>query len=354
MRAIQMTDFRKPFEITDIPDPQCGERDVVIKVEACGVCRTEWHLWNGDWAWIGFQAELPHTPGHEVAGKVVEVGSGIKKVKVGDNITVPWHWSCGDCHSCNRGITNTCENVGFAGFGGYTGAYAEYFRVPNGDTNVIALPDSIGPLDASVMSCRYMAAFGAVVRKAQIKAGEWLVVMGAGGQGLASVQIGAACGANVIAIDIDDAKLGKATELGAVATVNVATDADVGTAVRDIVGGQGAHATVDTVARPASILNSCLTTRRQGKVIQTGYTTQPDNGMLAIPMELISLYELQIIGSGIGMNHSDFPELISLVERGLLRPRDIVTEQIGLDGLTGVVEAMDEWSNVGFQVVTTI
>jgi len=352
MRAVQMVEFRKPLEITEIPDPQCGERDVVIKVEACGVCRTEWHLWNGDWEWIGFKAALPHTPGHEVAGKIVEIGSGIKKLKVGDNITVPWHWACGDCVSCNRGRTDTCMNLGFAGFGGYTGAYAEYVRVPNADLNVIPLPESIGPLDASVMSCRYMAAFGAVVHKAQIQAGEWLVVLGAGGQGLASVQIGAAAGANVIAVDINDAKLAKATELGAAATINANSDTDVAAAVNDIIG-EGAHATVDTVARPSSIVTACLTTRRQGRVVQSGYTTQPDNGMLAIPMELVSLFELQIIGSGVGMNHAAFPGLVSLVERGILRPRDIVTEQIGLDGLTGVIEAMDEWSNVGFSVVTS-
>ncbi len=106
------------------------------------------------------------------------------------------------------------------------------------------------------------------------------------------------------------------------------------------------------MARQTSIINSCLSTRRQGRVVQSGYTSQPDNGMLAIPMELVSLFELQIIGSGVGMNHADFPELISLVDRGILRPRDIVTEQVGLEGLTGVIEAMDEWSNIGFQVVT--
>lgn len=352
MRAAQLVEYRKPLEITEIPDPACGPTDVVIKVSACGICRTDWHLWNGDWDWIAFQAPLPHVPGHEIAGTIVEIGSEIRSLSVGDSVTVPWHQACGDCASCRRAHTNTCERVGMAGFGGYTGGYAEYVAVPNADLNVVAIPSSIDPLDAFGLGCRYMAAFGAVVCQGAVQAGESLLIVGAGGLGLSAVQIGVASGATVVAVDIDPAKLDRARAEGAVGVVD-ARDADALAQIAELTSG-GAHVSVDTLCRPESIQTACLGTRRQGRVVEAAYTTQPQRGILGIPMDALSLWELQLIGSGAGLNHQELDRVISLVERGVLKPSTLVTEQIGLDAVTSVYEAMDDFRNIGLSVITTI
>jgi D-arabinose 1-dehydrogenase-like Zn-dependent alcohol dehydrogenase len=352
MRAAQLVEYRKPLEVTHIPEPNCGPTDVIIEVTACGICRTDWHLWNGDWAWIGFRAELPHVPGHEIAGVVTEVGSQVRRLHVGDTVAVPWHLACGSCPSCRGAHTNTCENVGMTGFGGYDGAYAEYVAVPNADLNVIAIPASIDRLDAFGLGCRYMSAFGAVVHQGAVQAGEWVAVIGAGGLGLSAVQIATAAGANVVAVDINDEKLNNARAQGAIATVNASSAHAAATAVQDYTGG-GAHLSLDTVCREETITTACLGTRRQGRVVQAGYTTQPACGVIGIPMDALSLRELRLVGSGAGMRHSQFSQLLSLVERGVLKPSTIVTERIGLDAVTAVYEAMDNFSNIGFSVITS-
>ena len=350
MRAAQIVEYRKPVEIAEIPEPVAGPRDVVIQVEACGICRTDWHLWNGDWAWVGFQAPLPHTPGHEIAGKVVETGAEVARVSVGDNVAVPWHLACGECASCRKGWTNVCEQLGMAGFVG-PGAYAPYVAIPNADINVAVLPASIGPLDSFSMSCRYMAAFGAVVRQGRVRAGQSVVVVGAGGMGLSAVQIAAAAGANVIAVDIDKEKLDKAGEQGAVAGV-LADGPDAITEIKDLTGG-GADVAIDTVSRAATLQTALLSLRRRGRLVHAAYTTQPDNGALPVLTDVLSVSEIEMVGSGAGLPHSEFPELVSLVERGVLKPSTIVTQQIALDETTGVYEAMDNFGTVGFAAITS-
>lgn len=351
MRAAQLTEYRKPLEVVEIPDPKCGPTDAVIQVAACGVCRTDWHLWNGDWSWIGFQAPLPHVPGHEVVGTVLEVGAEVRRIRVGDTVVVPWTQGCGVCSSCLRGHINTCERVSMTGFGGYTGAYAEYVAVPNADLNVVTVPESIDPLDAFGLSCRYAAAYGAVVKQGEVQAGEWVAVIGTGGLGLSAVQVATAAGANVIAVDIDEAKLAKAKSEGAVGAVN-ASEVNAAEAVQELTKG-GAQLTIDTLCRQETILTAMLSTQRQGRVVEAGYTTAPQSGALPIPMDALGLWELRLIGGGSSTNHPDYWQLLSLVERGVLKPSSIVTEQIGLDGVTGVIEAMDTFKNVGFSVVTS-
>jgi D-arabinose 1-dehydrogenase-like Zn-dependent alcohol dehydrogenase len=351
MKAAQIVEFRKPLEIIDLPDPTPGPTDVVLKVEACGICRTDWHLWNGDWDWMGFKAPLPHVPGHEISGVVAEMGSKVKRLTLDSRVTVPWTLACGQCDWCRRGRTNVCQNIAAAGFV-YPGAYAEYVRIPNADLNVVPLPDAIEPLAAAGLSCRYMTSYGAVLRQGKVQGGQWVTVFGAGGgMGLAAVQIASAVGAQVIAVDIDAAKLEKAKSEGAVAGV-LAAEAALPQAIQEISGG-GAHVSIDTVGRSDTIVNSILGLRRGGRHVQAAYTTQPDRGMLAIPVDILGLTEVEIVGCGSGLPHSDFPELITMVERGVLRPASLVTREVGLADLTEVLEAMDAYDTIGVNAVTS-
>jgi D-arabinose 1-dehydrogenase-like Zn-dependent alcohol dehydrogenase len=349
VRAAQIVEYRKSLEVVDIPEPVAGPRDVVIGVEACGICRTDWHLWNGDWEWVAFKAPLPHTPGHEIAGKVVEAGPEVSRVKVGDNVIVPWHLACGECRTCRRGWTNLCESLGMAGFVG-PGAYAPLVAIPNADLNVVVVPASIGSLDSFAMSCRYMAAFGAVTRQGRVAADQSVVVVGAGGgMGLSAVQVAAAVDARVIAVDIDQRKLDRAAELGAAEGV-LATDALA--AIPDLTGG-GADVAIDCVSRPETLQTALLSLRPRGRLVHTAYTTQPDNGALPVLTDVLGVRELELVGSGAGMPHSEFPELVRLVEEGVLKPSAILTQQIALDETTPVFEALDAFDTVGFTAITS-
>jgi D-arabinose 1-dehydrogenase-like Zn-dependent alcohol dehydrogenase len=350
MRVAQVVEFRKPTQIAEIPDPVAGEGEVVIAVEACGMCRSDWHVWNGDWDWMGFQPPLPHIPGHEIGGTIAELGPGVTKLEVGRRVTVPWTLACGGCTWCAQGLTNLCANVRAAGFG-FPGAYAAHVAIPNADLNVIPVPEGVDALSASALGCRYMVGFTAVVRQGRTKAGEWVSVVGTGGQGLAAVQVAHAAGARVVAVDIDRRKLDLATAQGADATVLVEDPMAAAAEIKEITGG-GAHVSVDCLSRPESMLTSILSLRRKGRHVHAGYTTQPERGMVPVPIDALSLQEIELIGCGVGMPHADFPELLALVAAGRLRPAELVTEQVGLEDVTRVLESMDDFSNVGVTVIT--
>src|SRR5512145_3248672 len=115
MRAAVMTEYRQPLEIRDLPDPTPGDTDAVVQVDACGVCRSDWHLWQQDWSWVGVEVPLPRVPGHEFGGTIAEVGKGVTRFKVGDRVTIPFHLACGACDYCYTGRSNLCQALGFAG-----------------------------------------------------------------------------------------------------------------------------------------------------------------------------------------------------------------------------------------------
>jgi D-arabinose 1-dehydrogenase-like Zn-dependent alcohol dehydrogenase len=150
VKAAQLVERRAPLELTDLPDPAPGPGEVVIEVEAEGICRTDWHVWNGDWDWVGLVPELPLVMGHELGGTVVAVGSGVSAVRAGDRVTTPFHESCGRCGYCRAGRSNLCDAMEFLGLT-HDGGYAQYAAIRNADFNCIALPDSIDALSATAI-----------------------------------------------------------------------------------------------------------------------------------------------------------------------------------------------------------
>ena len=206
VKAARLVERRKPLELADLPDPVPGPGEVVVQVEAEGICRTDWHVWNGDWDWVGLTPTLPLVMGHELGGTVVAIGPGVSDVHEGDRVTTPFHESCGRCAYCRSGRSNLCDDMEFLGLT-HDGGYAQYAAIRNADFNCIKLPDSIDALSAAAIGCRYMTAFHAVTRQGRLTAGQWVAVHGAGGIGLSAVQIAAALGGRVIAVDLADAKL---------------------------------------------------------------------------------------------------------------------------------------------------
>ncbi|MDQ0155045.1 zinc-dependent alcohol dehydrogenase family protein [Robertmurraya andreesenii] len=347
MRAAQIIEQRKPLKIGNVPDPTPGPHDVIVKVEASGICRSDWHAWMGDWEWLGLSPVLPIIPGHEMGGVVEAVGAEVKNFRPGDRVTTPFHEGCSHCSNCQSGHSNRCDNLQIYGFA-YDGAYAEYVKIPNGDFNLVKLPDEVDFVTAAAIGCRYMTGYHGVVR-ANLQPGDWLVVHGTGGVGLSSIQVGNAVGAQVIAVDVDDAKLEMARKEGAVATIN-ARNENVVEAVKQITKG-GAHASIEALGIQETILNSVLSLRKGGRHVQIGLTTHNEAGIVGLPIDAVTAQELEIVGS-LGNPRTEYDGLLALIAQGKLNPRSLVSKEVSLDDVNDVLNDMTNFRTYGFNVIT--
>jgi D-arabinose 1-dehydrogenase-like Zn-dependent alcohol dehydrogenase len=337
MRAAVFEAVRKPLVVRDMPDPPCPPNGAVVRVEANGICRTDWHLWAGDWTWVGVALQPPWVMGHEFCGVIEEVGPGVAQWKKGDRT----------CEWCRSGHHNICDTPLVPGVA-YWGGFGRLVGIPYADVNLVRLPESVAFTDAASMGCRYMTSFHAVVDRAQVRAGEWVAVHGCGGVGLSAVQIASALGANVIAVDVSDEKLAAAKGEGAVHVIDAAKDEPIG-AIMGLTGG-GAHVSIDALGVAATCRNSVMCTRKRGRHIQIGLTSADEKGEIALPIDIIVLKEVQLLGS-MGMQAPRFPSMLRMVESGKLKPGKLVHRTIGLEDVSGVVESMDKYGTLGVTVI---
>src|SRR3954447_2291324 len=227
MRALCFESFGGPLTVRDLPSPDPPPDGVVVRVAASGLCRSDWHGWQGH----DPDVVLPHVPGHELAGTVAEVGAGVRRWRVGDRVTVPFVNACGRCAQCAAGEHQVCPNQTQPGFT-HWGSLAQFVALDAAAVNLVALPDELSTSTAATLGCRYATAFRAVVQVAGLRPGEWVAVHGCGGVGLSAVQIAVAAGARVVAVDGAGAALELAGRFGAAATVP--GDDDVPAAVSDL------------------------------------------------------------------------------------------------------------------------
>ena len=342
MRAIYFSEFRGELTVREVDDPVIPTHGVVIKVEATGLCRSDWHAWSGH----DSDVQLPHVPGHELAGTVHGIGEGVTKYKVGDRVTVPFVNGCSKCSFCLSGNAQVCPTQTQPGFTQW-GSFAEYVSIENADFNLIALPESISFSTAAALGCRFATAFRGIVERAKLAPGEWVSVYGCGGVGLSAIMIAKALGSKVIAVDINPDALAKATELGADHVVNSAQVNPVET-IRKL-SEMGAHVSIDALGAESTTQNSVLSLRRRGRHLQLGLLLT-ESGNTPMPMARVIGWELDILGSH-GMAAVDYPKMLEMVASGALQPQKLVDREVSLaEGATALAQ-MEHSPSAGITII---
>ena len=343
MRAIVFDQFQGPVDVREVADPSAPDGGVVVRVHATGLCLSDWHAWAGHDADI---TTLPHVPGHELAGTIAEVGAGVTKWQVGDRVTVPFVSGCGTCEWCRSGQAQVCPDQTQPGFT-HWGSYAELVVLHAADANLVAIPDDVSFETAASLGCRFATAYRAVAGRAQVQAGEWVAVVGAGGVGLSAVMIAVARGAHVVAVDRSPGALDAARRAGAEHTV-LADGLDVPTVVHQMTDG-GAHVAVDAVGSEQTCADAVLSLRRRGRHVQIGLFPPVDGGP-RVPMGRVIGWELDVLGSH-GMAAADYPGMLALIESGALRPQELVARVIGLAEAAELLPGLDTSTLAGMTMI---
>jgi len=342
MKALVLEGIQR-LAVRDVPDPEPAALGATLRVKANGVCRSDWHAWIGD-----LKRDFPVILGHEMTGIIEEVAPGVTRFKKGDRVVVPFCGSDGSCEYCQRGWSHLCDNMKVPGRE-YSGGYAEYVSVPLADRNLVALPEEISFTDGAALGCRFMTAFHALVDRAELRPGEWVVVYGCGGVGLAAVNIAAALGASVIGVDVNPANLELARQMGAHHAINSRETRPVD-AVMEITKG-GAHVAVDALGIAETCVNGLHSLRKGGRHVQVGLTTKKEAGSISLPIDMMVYRELKLLGS-LGMPAHDFDAMMPMVAQGRLAPGKMVTREISLSEVVDVFESMTKATNTGAHVVT--
>lgn len=343
MRAALLTGYRKPLEIKEIPDPECPENGVVLQVLACGVCRSDWHSWNGS----DPDVILPIIPGHEYCGVVLEVGKNVHHWSLGDRVIAPFLLACGTCHDCTAGNQTICGTQVVPGFT-QNGAFAERIAVPFADTNLTRLPQNMDPGVAASLGCRVTTAWQALTERAALAPGEWLVVWGGGGVGLAALLLGRALGARVVIVDVVPEKLEHAKTLGADVVVN-GRDPDAVQQVIDATNG-GAHVAVEALGIEETTVNAMKSLRKLGRMVQIGMPAGKHCEM-KLPWDVLYAGQLTIYGTR-GMPGHRYPSLLRLIDGGHVDLAPMIARHIPLSKASDELAAFDHPTPPGIAVIT--
>lgn len=306
MKAAIVRSFREPLQIEEVPIPTPGRGQVLIKVEASGVCHTDLHAADGDWP---VKPKLPFTPGHEGAGRVVARGADVSSLKDGDAVGVAWlHQACGECEFCQSGRETLCpkqENSGYS----VNGAFAEYVLAPA--HFAARIPDSMSMVDAAPILCAGVTTYKAL-KQTEARPGQWVLISGVGGLGHLAIQYARAMGLHVAAVDIGEDKLALAKKLGAEWTAD-ARGADVaGTLQREL---GGVHGAVVTAVSPPAFRQAIGMLRRGGTCALVGLPP----GEFGLPIFDVVLNGYTVRGSIVG-TRLDLAEALQIAQWSHIKP----------------------------------
>jgi alcohol dehydrogenase len=343
MKAVVYYQFGGPISIEHVADPAPAADGAVIRVEATGLCRSDWHGWRGHDPDI---KEFPHVPGHEFAGTVVEVGHDVDAGFIGRRVTIPFVAGCGQCFECRRGNEQICDAQYQPGFTG-PGSFAECVAVRYAVGNLVALPANVSSEAAAALGCRIATAYRAVAAQGAVQPGEWIAVHGCGGAGLSAVIIGRAVGARVIAIDVRGEPLALAKKLGAEAVLNARETGDIPAAIRDITG-RGADVSLDAFGSAATLTNSVLCLAKRGRHVQIGHVADEETLPATLVRRVVG-WELKLLGSH-GMQARAYPALFELIDAGRLDPLQLIDRVTTLDEAPQALASMNEYRGRGVTI----
>ena len=319
-KAAVVHSFHSPLTVEQVPPVRLGPDQVRVKVEASGLCHTDIHAAHGDWP---VKPSPPFVPGHEGVGIVVETGSHVTEVQVGDRVGMPWlGYACGTCDHCVSGWETLCleqQNMGYSidgGFGEYAVAYGRY---------VVKVPDGVDPFDAAPLTCAGVTTYKAV-KVAGTRSSNLVAVFGVGGLGHLAIQYAAIAGGRVIAVDILDEKLELARELGAEFTVNAAREDPV----EAIQALGGADQAIALAVSPRAFEQAYGSLRRGGTLV---FVALPADNEVKLPIFETVLNGITVVGSIVG-TRADLREVFALHAAGRthvireVRPLVTVNESI--------------------------
>jgi len=318
MRAAVLHPSAKELRVEDWPEPSLGPGDVLVKVAACGLCRTDLHYLHG----VPTAKAPPLVLGHEVSGTVESVGSGVQGIATGAKVLLPPVLPCGSCDLCRRGRGNICAKMLMLG-NHRDGGFAERVVVP-ADCAFI-LPPNLPLEESSVLSDAGSTAYHAVVNRGRVAPGEWVAVLGCGGVGLSVLQIVKAVGGHIVAVDVAPEKLDAAKRLGADEVVD--GRGDTVKQLRKITGG-GPDVAFEVIGHPATIRAAVEGVRAGGRVVVVGYA----DADVPLPAGRIMFRELEVRGS-LGCPLQEFPRVLALAASGAFDLKAMVTHRFSLENI---------------------
>jgi alcohol dehydrogenase, propanol-preferring len=300
MKAAILHEFKRSLSLEQIESPKLEAHEILIEVEACGVCHSDLHVADGDWVQLNRIVKKPLILGHEIAGRVVEKGATVSELQIGDRVGVPWiHWTCGQCEFCREGNENLCVNQKITGVT-VDGGFAEFVKAPA--THAMRIPERLSSIEAAPLFCAGVTVHRAL-KKARISPGQRLAVLGVGGLGHLAVQIGSSLGAEVTAVDVSDEKLALAKSVGASATLNAATS-DVAKELRKL---GGVHVALVASAATTAYQLAFSGIRPTGTLLVVGLPADS----ICFPPILMASLEISIQASAVG-TRQDLREVLAM------------------------------------------
>ncbi|MDX2447545.1 MAG: zinc-binding dehydrogenase [Desulfobacterales bacterium] len=332
MKAVRLIETGKPLQEQEIPIPSVGDHDVLVRVKAAGICHSDVHYRAGKSA-VGV---LPQTLGHEVAGVIEKVGSGVENARIGERVSLHYLLTCGNCDYCRQGREQFCVTGSMIGKH-RDGGYAEYITVPA--RNAVPLPDAVSFEQGAVLMCSTSTSFHAL-RKARLRAGESVAVFGAGGLGMSAIQLAFTMGASaVFAIDISPQKLATAETYGA-----IPVDASICDPVKTLLqktAGKGIDVSLEVIGLPETMQQAVRCLGVFGRAALAGIADSP--------FEIDSYQELlgretQIIGCS---DHllEELPILLEFLRQGRIDLSHVITESVSLDAdaINDVLDKLEQF-----------
>jgi len=334
MKAVRMVETGKPLELQEIPVPEIGNRDVLVRVRAAGICHSDAHYRAGR----STMGKMPITLGHEVAGVVEKIGSQVTNIKVGGRVCLHYNISCGDCYHCTTGNDQFCDTVKMIGHH-VDGGYAEYVAIPA--RNAILIPDEIPFEEAATLMCASATAMHAL-RKGKVKAGETVAIFGVGGLGLSAIQLAKAMGAvEIYAVDIKQDKLELASEYNAIPID--ASRVDAIEEIRKLTKGRGVNVAFEMIGLRKTMEQAIDSVGNLGRAVMVGLNQQPIE--INTYMQVLGK-EAEIIGSN---DHllSELHLLMDMARRKILDTSHVVSQIIPLDAdkINQRLDDLDRFTN---------